>query len=76
MIHADNFTDMDLSEIVNAHKQRPDNCLKTMLTFTTTEPKSCGIVKKDGNNIVSFYENQILHMAIGANAAIYLFDEF
>lgn len=76
VIHADNFTDMDLSEIVNAHKDRPDNCLMTMLTFTTTEPKSCGIVKKDDNNIVkSFYEKSDTPYGDCANAAIYLFDE-
>ena len=52
MIHSDNFTFMELQDLVEAHQTRPKNCLITMLTFTTNNPKSCGIVELDKKGIV------------------------
>ena len=76
LIHADNFTRMDLQDLINSHRNRPKNCLLTMLTFDTSTPKSCGIVEVDSNNIVQkFYEKHANPPSNKANAAIYLFED-
>ena len=57
LIHADNFSQADLSQLLQAHHQRPAGCLLTMLTFTTPRPSSCGIVEIDAEGtVVGFHE--------------------
>ena len=76
LIHADNFTKMDLKDLIASHRNRPKNCLLTMLTFETSNPESCGVVEVDSNNIVQkFYEKQANPPSNIANAAVYLFEE-
>ena len=78
LIHADNFTKFDLSNLIKSHLKKPKSCLLTMLTFKTSNPKSCGIVDVDSEGIVQgFYEKQDNPPGNIANGAIYLFeDEF
>ena len=78
LIHADNFTNIDLEVLINAHKNKPKNCILTMLTFSAKEPQKCGIVKLDNKGIMSaFYEKAINPPGNIANGAVYLFeDEF
>ncbi len=76
LIHSDNFTNMELNELIESHRNRPKNCLLTMLTFNTSNPQSCGIVEVDENNIVqNFYEKHPNPPGKKANAAVYLFEE-
>lgn len=75
LIHADNATDFNLLELLNAHKNRPDHCLLTMLTFRSNNPQSCGIVEVDKQGIVeAFYEKVKNPPGNLANGAIYAFD--
>ena len=75
MIHADNFTNMSLLNLIEAHNNKPKNCLITMLTFTTNNPESCGIVEVDKKGIViSFHEKIKNPPGNLANGAIYVFD--
>ena len=75
MIHADNFTNMKLFNLIEAHKNKPINCLITMLTFTTNDPESCGIVEVDNNGIVINFHEKIKNPPGNcANGAIYVFD--
>ena len=76
LIHADNFSDIDLKELVDSHINRPKNCLLTMLTFNTSNPESCGIVEVDSKNVVQkFYEKHANPPGNIANAAVYIFEE-
>ena len=75
MIHSDNFTYMKLKELIEAHQNRPKNCLITMLTFSTDDPKSCGIVELDKKGVVkAFYEKIENPPSNIANGAIYIFE--
>ena len=75
MIHADNFTNMKLFNLIEAHKNKPINCLITMLTFTTNDPESCGIVEVDNNGVVIHFHEKIKNPPGNcANGAIYVFD--
>ena len=75
MIHADNATDFDLNKLIKAHEDRPKQCLMTMLTFDTSNPRSCGIVETDNDGIAySFHEKVETPPGTKANGAIYAFD--
>ena len=75
LIHADNFYEDDLSDFLKAHLNKPPKCLLTMLTFTTDNPKSCGVVEIDSDGIViKFYEKVKNPPTNLANGAIYAFN--
>ena len=75
LIHADNAMAENLAGLLDAHRQRPAECLLTMLTFRTTQPRSCGIVATDGRGVVTaFHEKVADPPGTCANGALYAFD--
>ena len=77
-IHADNFTNANLQELMQFHINTtiPKKKLLTMMTFKTDNPKSCGIVRVNKEGIVEeFYEKDKYDHGSIANAAIYCFDD-
>ena len=73
MAHADNYCTADFKEFIYHHKKRPKGCLITMMTFSTENPESCGIVKLDVNGVVQkFYEKDTSPRGNLANGAIYI----
>ena len=75
LIHSDNYSDFNLSALLESHKNRPSECLMTMLVFETQEPSKCGIVEIDENKILkAFYEKNLNPPGNLANGAIYVFD--
>jgi len=72
-LHADNYYLESIKELIKAHKNRPKNCLITMLTFRTDNPTSCGIVEIDEQNIVIGFHEKIKNPPGNlANGAIYV----
>tara|TARA_Y100001933_G_C18994019_1_gene561744 strand:- start:246 stop:1022 length:777 start_codon:yes stop_codon:yes gene_type:complete len=76
LIHADNMMEEGLDVLLKAHSTRPKNCILTMLTFTTSDPSSCGIVKTNKNGIMIDFTEKPKGTSFGnmANAAVYIFD--
>ena len=75
LMHADNYSSVNLSELIKAHVNRSEYTLATMLTFNTENPQNAGVVIKDEFNILkNFYEKVKNPPSNIANAAIYLFD--
>ncbi|QNJ30598.1 mobA-like NTP transferase domain protein [Synechococcus sp. PROS-9-1] len=75
LIHADNAMEGDLQELLSAHKSRSNQCLLTMLTFCTDNPRSCGIVATDSLGLViDFHEKVDDPPGNCANGALYAFD--
>ena len=73
LIHADNYCMADIGEFIDAHNNRPPNCLLTMMTFQTETPKTCGIIELDNNNIVkAMFEKVDSPPGNLANGAIYI----
>lgn len=73
LIHADNYCQANINDFINAHKQRPADCLMTMMTFRTNNPSSCGIVEVDHNNVVvGFHEKKENPPGNLANGAVYI----
>lgn len=76
LIHGDNFTNANFNLFLDAHYSRPKECLITMMTFKTSNPESCGIVKTNNSGImIDFYEKIQNPPSNLANGAVYLFDE-
>ena len=76
LIHADNFSQVNVSQLLAAHASRPAGCLLTMLTFTTPRPSSCGIVEIDSRGVVvGFHEKVVNPPGNRANGALYVFDQ-
>jgi mannose-1-phosphate guanylyltransferase len=75
LIHADNAMADDLGSLLAAHRQRPAECLLTMLTFHTTQPRNCGIVATDGRGMVTAFHEKVADPPGNcANGALYGFD--
>lgn len=73
VIHADNLSLFDASSFMERHVNRPSETEITMMTFTATEPSSCGIVEIDSRGIVqSFHEKVANPPGNLANAAVYI----
>jgi len=76
LIHADNAMEDDLGTFLTAHKARHSDCLLTMLTFNTDNPRSCGIVNCNSNGVIdAFYEKVDNPPGNRANGALYAFDQ-
>ena len=72
--HADNFSLIDWPKFVKAHETRPANCVGTMMTFRTDDPRSCGIVEIDARDVVINMHEKVENPPGNlANAAIFLF---
>lgn len=73
--HADNLSVFDAREFCTAHETRPSPAQLTMMTFTTDNPQSCGIVTTDAQGMVDgFFEKVPNPPGTTANAAVYIFE--
>ena len=73
LIHSDNYCMGDLSAFVEAHQNRPEECLLTMMTFRTNDPSSCGIVELNQQGVVTnFHEKETNPPGNLANGAVYI----
>ncbi len=72
-IHADNYTLDNLENFKKFHIDRPKSCLLSMMTFETNNPSSCGIIKKNKENVVTkFYEKVNENHGNEANSAVFI----
>jgi mannose-1-phosphate guanylyltransferase len=76
LAHADNWCCCNFQSFINFHRfDRPRNTSITMMTFTSDDPRSCGIVETDKNGIViCFHEKVRRPPSNKANAAVYLIE--
>lgn len=73
LIHADNYCLADFTAFLQAHHNRPSECLITMMTFRTNNPSSCGIVELDERDVViGFHEKVPNPPGNLANGAVYV----
>lgn len=76
LIHADNWTNIGLEDFIKFHQRnRPKNCLVTMMTFESENTETCGVVETDDNSVViAFHEKVKNPPGRIANAAVYLIE--
>ena len=73
VIHADNWSLFNFPIFLNAFRDllANDECSILMMTFKTDNPKSCGVVKLDGEIVIDMQEKAINPQGDTANAAVY-----
>ncbi|MCX6239057.1 MAG: nucleotidyltransferase family protein [Bacteroidia bacterium] len=73
LIHADNYCLADFHTFMQAHFNRPPECVMTMMTFRTDDPTTCGIVELDKRGVVlGFHEKVKSPPGNLANGAVYI----
>jgi len=73
LIHADNFCLADMTAFYRAHKERPKECVLTMMTFQTDSPSECGIVELDKRGVVIGFHEKVKNPPGNlANGAVYI----
>jgi mannose-1-phosphate guanylyltransferase len=73
--HADNLTDFNVAGFISAHRNRPDGCVMTMLSFRTDDPSSCGILELDREGRVTAFHEKVKDPPGNlANGAVYIFE--
>ena len=73
--HGDNLTLFDVEDFINRHRRRPARTEITMMTFTTDQPSTCGIVETDGDGrVMAFHEKVDNPPGNDANGAVYIFE--
>ena len=73
LLHADNYCEANISELISAHESRPSNCDLTMLAFRTSTPETCGILEVAKNQVLQkMYEKSSDDHGNLANAAFYI----
>ena len=76
LIHADNYTNLNLTDFLNSFYSRNKKCFLSMVTFLTNNPKECGVVKVDNEGILEQYFEKVSHPPSNiANGAIFAFDD-
>jgi len=75
LAHADNLCLTDFKTFIKAHYNRPRRAALTMMTFDPPDPRSCGVVELDGDNIVTgFYEKVENPPTKLANGAVFVME--
>ena len=75
-MHSDNFSKVNLEELILTHQSRVKGTILSMLTFNSNNPSSCGIVGKNSDGVMtSFYEKISNPPSNCANGAIYFFSQ-
>jgi mannose-1-phosphate guanylyltransferase len=73
LIHADNYCLADISSFVRAHRNRPADCVMTMMTFRTSHPELCGIVEQDKRGVVTAFHEKVANPpGDTANGGVYI----
>jgi len=73
LLHADNYSEANLGQLIESHLQRPTKCLMTMLAFRTQTPQTCGILEVDDQNVLqNMYEKSYQDHGNLANGALYI----
>ena len=73
LLHADNYCEANIKQLISAHINRPSNCDLTMLAFRTPTPHTCGILEVDAQKILNqMYEKSHDDHGNLANAAFYI----
>ena len=76
LMHSDNFSSVNLRDLIKAHENRFKGTILTMLTFNSQDPSLCGIVEKNQKGVmIRFHEKKPNPPSNCANGAIYFFSQ-
>ena len=73
--HADNLCLTDFRGFFEAHKKRPPHVAMSMMTFDAPDPRQCGIVSLDRQNIVTAFHEKVENPPSNlANGAVFIME--
>lgn len=73
LLHADNYCEANIAQLIALHQTRPSNCDLTMLAFRTQTPQTCGVLEVNDQNVLTqMYEKSGDDHGNLANAAFYI----
>jgi mannose-1-phosphate guanylyltransferase len=73
LVHADNLSKFDARAFVDRFERREKGVEITMMTFRTSDPRSCGIVELDDRGIVTAFHEKVENPPGNlANGAVYI----
>ncbi len=76
LIHADNYTNLDLIDFLNSFYSRNEHCIISMVTFITSNPEECGVVKTNDEGVLEEYYEKVSNPPSNiANGALFAFNE-
>ncbi|MDK1285607.1 nucleotidyltransferase family protein [Pseudoalteromonas umbrosa] len=76
VIHADNYCEDTLDDMLIAHNQRPEPCDATLLLFNTEQPKQCGIVELSSHGVIKAFHEKVDNPPGNlASGALFIFSE-
>ena len=75
LIHADNYTNLDLIDFLNSFYSRNEHCIISMVTFITSNPEECGVVKTNDEGVLEEYYEEDNPPSNIANGALFAFNE-
>jgi len=76
VIHSDNYCKDNLVHLIKAFKNKPSDCLITMMVFRTKFPESCGIVQINSKNVITNFLEKVKNPPDNlANCAVYIFSK-
>jgi mannose-1-phosphate guanylyltransferase len=71
LLHSDNLCKENLNKFIEAHNNRPKKCLLTLMSFKTSQPKNCGILKTYKKVLINYEEKPKHPKSNLANGALY-----
>lgn len=75
VVHADNLSFCDFDAFIESHKNRPSRCEITMMTFTTDNPRGCGVLSLSRDGVVKEFFEKVKEPPTNlANAAVYIME--
>lgn len=75
VVHADNLSDLDIRQLIDAHAARAPDAAITMAAFQTDRPRDSGILELDQRNVVTAFHEKVADPPGDlANAAVYVFE--
>jgi len=74
VIHADNFCLSNLTAMIQFHQSRKNTTDATLLLFKTEQPKSCGVVKLDEQQLITEFHEKVNNPPTNlASGALFIF---
>lgn len=75
LAHADNLCLTDFGAFIQAHHNRPPQTALTMMTFTPEDPRTCGVVELNNQNIVTAFHEKVENPPTTlANGAVFIME--
>ncbi len=73
LVHADNLSIFDVHAFIRQYEERKTDVEITMMTFSTDEPQTCGVIELDEHDIVKAFHEKVKNPPGNlANGAVYI----